>query len=288
MRRAVILPLLVLTQLAAVEVTHPKADAVLTAYRASLAEHLSEFEQEVAAAKADHDREVARDRERAVRDLKRLISNRSEIGEQVVVYRVVLGVDREDQEARGFFGAIGTLDDELARLTEQAEPTPDPIAAVGADLLAAASAAPAAAGGDFLSPAASWPTDAKGLSYGRGPWKGLMTASGRVPVRMTIELPGGPCYLHIRYAAKSSRPMRLSIDGQVVAESCVAGVTGGWQVNQVGWDTVGPITAPPGAAIAELQRSGASPHLRGVVVSRSPEPPEVDPFADVGMTANQR
>jgi len=289
MRCLACLSLLLALHLAAAEVKHPKVEAVLAAYRVEVAENLADFEQELLAIKADHDRAVARDRDRALRDLKRLVSHRSEVTEQIQVYRAVLQVARDDEDATAFFGVIGTLDEELAKL-DAIEPQVDAEVALGADLLGVPAAGPIPGddGVTCVSAAADWPLDQRGLAFGPGRWEGLVTANHGATIKMPIQLPGGACYLHIRYAARSSRPMQLTIDAQVVAESCLTAVTGGWHLNNLGWDTVGPIVAPPGQVVAELHRRSASPHLRGIVVSRSPEPPAVDPFAEAGMTASKR
>ena len=261
-------------QLSASEVAHPKVEAILADHQRDLDEHAAKLAQAMAEAEQDYRRDVERDRSRALRDLKRLVSSRSDIAEQAQVNRAVLQLDREDREARAFFDAIGTLDAELAALGEVSASEPKPVG--GVDLMAASVASLAAP--LVASPVAEWQRTGR-MWVDSSNYPGLLMASANVPIRFEIAVPGGPCYLHLRYTARQSRPMSLSIDGTLVEEAVVGGTTGGWQLPTLGWETVGPLTLPAGTVLFELLRPDASPHFRGAVISRSPEPPATDPFA---------
>ena len=73
-------------------------------------------EAAIAAAEARHQQEVSRANGIAIQGLKRLITSRSTPIEQVEIYRIILSVNREDEDAVRFFTAIGTLDNVLASL----------------------------------------------------------------------------------------------------------------------------------------------------------------------------
>ncbi|MEY4672569.1 MAG: Xanthan lyase precursor [Planctomycetota bacterium] len=79
-----------------------------------------------------------------------------------------------------------------------------------------------------------------------------------------FELEGlspGPHVLVARYAAQDSRPMRLLLDGTVVAENALGGTTGGWKPDHQRWRTVATLDLRGPRHLLRLERKDAVPHL---------------------------
>lgn len=83
--------------------------------------------------------------------------------------------------------------------------------------------------------------------------------------------------------------MDLFLNGVALESGAMTATSGSWQPDRLCWHSVGPITSPGGEMVLELRRAEPSPHLCGVVVSRSPQPPAEDPLsqAAAGITADQ-
>ncbi|MGA0868207.1 MAG: DUF1553 domain-containing protein [Planctomycetota bacterium] len=71
----------------------------------------------------------------------------------------------------------------------------------------------------------------------------------------------GPHRLRARFAAQESRPVRLSIDGVVVADRALAETTGGWLPKDQRWFDVGTFDLEPGRHVLRVEREGSIPHV---------------------------
>ncbi len=71
----------------------------------------------------------------------------------------------------------------------------------------------------------------------------------------------GKYRLSIRYAAMESRPMRLTLDETVIAESALAAKTGGWLPPDQRWEEVGEFDLGEGRHLLRAEREGPVPHL---------------------------
>jgi len=82
-----------------------------------------------------------------------------------------------------------------------------------------------------------------------------------VVVEYDVEFPVAAEYtLHIRYAAGSSRPVVLSLDGKPVGECC-AGVTGSWNTSGARWEETCKLQITQGKHTIKLERPGSFPHV---------------------------
>jgi hypothetical protein len=78
-----------------------------------------------------------------------------------------------------------------------------------------------------------------------------------------LEVPagGGPYELQVRFAAKESRPVRLWLDGEPLAERALAETSGDWFPAAQRWFTVASPDLAAGTHRLRLERDGAIPHL---------------------------
>ena len=67
--------------------------------------------------------------------------------------------------------------------------------------------------------------------------------------------------LLVRYAAAEPRPMTLSIDGNILSDKAVGGVTGGWSGSHQRWHVEANFDLAPGSHILRLERVGAVCHM---------------------------
>ncbi|MCC6782330.1 MAG: DUF1553 domain-containing protein [Planctomycetes bacterium] len=67
--------------------------------------------------------------------------------------------------------------------------------------------------------------------------------------------------LQVRFAAKESRPVRLSIDGGSLGERALAETTGDWFLRDQRWHVVAELELAAGAHVLRLERDGSIPHL---------------------------
>lgn len=71
----------------------------------------------------------------------------------------------------------------------------------------------------------------------------------------------GRARLEVRYAAKETRPVRVSVDGHVVAESALGAVTGSWNPDGQRWAEVATFDVRAGRNVLRIERDGVMPHL---------------------------
>ena len=93
---------------------NPRVDAILETFSEGTDDAQVEYLEAVAEAATERAKAVFEERERAIRDLKRLVNRRGDIAEQALIYKQVLRLDSSEQEAVEFFTAIGTIEQVLA------------------------------------------------------------------------------------------------------------------------------------------------------------------------------
>ena len=93
-----------------------KVDQVMKDFTALSDEAEKDYQAKMQEAAAERAEAVAEGREKAVRDLKRLVNKRGDVAEQAMIYKQVLRLERGDEEAVQFFTAIGTIEQVLADL----------------------------------------------------------------------------------------------------------------------------------------------------------------------------
>ena len=82
-----------------------------------------------------------------------------------------------------------------------------------------------------------------------------------------IELPvDGQYQIELRYAAKEARPVKLSLDGQLLRADAARATTGGWFVANQRWHVEGLYDAKAGKHVLRIERDGAVPHIDKVLI----------------------
>lgn len=71
----------------------------------------------------------------------------------------------------------------------------------------------------------------------------------------------GRARLEVRYAAKEMRPVRVLVDGTVVAPEALGAVTGSWNPDGQRWAEVATFDVRAGRNVLRIERDGALPHL---------------------------
>ena len=81
-------------------------------------------------------------------------------------------------------------------------------------------------------------------------------------VEYDVDVPRQGTYkLSLRYAAASSRPGRVLIDGSVAIKDAISGVTGGWMPSNQRWHAEGLLPLPSGRRILRLESEPMMSHL---------------------------
>jgi hypothetical protein len=92
----------------------------------------------------------------------------------------------------------------------------------------------------------------------------------------------GRFQLAVRYAAQESRPMRVRLDGAVVADAALAATTGGWRPEHQQWHAVAVADLTAGAHTLRLDAVGPHvPHLDAVLLTPVEEVGDADLLAPV-------
>ena len=81
---------------------------------------------------------------------------------------------------------------------------------------------------------------------------------------------GGRWRIRARYAAGESRPIRVLVDGEVIAEAFCGESTGSFEVEALRWSTI-EVDLPAGANRIRFERAGAFPHLDRLVFVSQPD-----------------
>jgi hypothetical protein len=99
-------------------------------------------------------------------------------------------------------------------------------------------------------------------NYGRG--IGVIYNAGQLPnvAEFDVSVPaGGPYLLEIRHAAGVARPVKVLLNGQLVAANAAERVTGSWYPDTQTWVPVGIFAFSPGKNVLRLERDGPFPHI---------------------------
>ncbi|GEM_PF-955112 len=77
-----------------------------------------------------------------------------------------------------------------------------------------------------------------------------------------FDIPADSCYvLELNYAAGSSRPVKLFVNGKLLTENAAAGVTGGFAESDAKWMAECVLCLKKGKNIIRLERPGGTPHF---------------------------
>jgi hypothetical protein len=88
------------------------------------------------------------------------------------------------------------------------------------------------------------------------------TEPGTQFVEYDLSLPAATrMRLEVRYAAESSRPVRVTLDERAVSESALGEPTGGWRLDARRWARVALLELRPGRNVLRLEREVDFPHL---------------------------
>ncbi len=79
--------------------------------------------------------------------------------------------------------------------------------------------------------------------------------------------------LSVCYAAAEARPFGVELNGNTVATSAGAAVTGGWEESNVSCKFVGDVKLLEKGNVVRLSRDHVFPHIRSIVLSRGFTPP---------------
>ena len=120
--------------------------------------------------------------------------------------------------------------------------------------------------------------------YGDAATKILHTQGGGEQfAEWRLEAPAaGRFHLAMRYAAQEARPMRVRLDGAVVADAALAATTGGWRPEHQQWHGVAVVELTPGAHTMRLEAIGPHvPHLDAVLLTPADHATDADLLAPV-------
>lgn len=99
-------------------------------------------------------------------------------------------------------------------------------------------------------------------SYGAG--IGVILNKGEIPnfAEYEVELPVGHYQLEIRYAQAESRPVQISIDGNLIKSNAATTVTGSWNPDTQRWEPVGLVKLSEGKHRIRVEKGdGPFPHI---------------------------
>ncbi len=114
------------------------------------------------------------------------------------------------------------------------------------------------------------------LTDGYGAGIGVVINAGPLPnyAEYDLDVPKEGTYqLAVRYAAADRRPVRILVNGRLVAGEACGAKTGSWNPDTQTWAAEAVVVLPAGKAVVRFERNGPVPHL--------------DKFALLPMTAEQ-
>jgi len=89
----------------------------------------------------------------------------------------------------------------------------------------------------------------------------------------TVEVEGGPYYVHFLYCSGEQRPCRMSTNREEQGGEVLGEITGGFMPADLVWGTYGPFTLIEGKNQIRIAADGYMPHLKGLCVSADKGPP---------------
>ena len=102
------------------------------------------------------------------------------------------------------------------------------------------------------------------LTDGYGAGIGVIINAGPLPnfAEYDLEVPKAGVYqLAVRYAAADPRPVRVLVNGRLVAGEACGEKTGGWNPDAQKWAAEAVIALPAGKVVVRFERAGPIPHL---------------------------
>ncbi|VTR95169.1 secreted protein containing duf1549 : Uncharacterized protein OS=Pirellula staleyi (strain ATCC 27377 / DSM 6068 / ICPB 4128) GN=Psta_3103 PE=4 SV=1: PSCyt1: PSCyt2: PSD1 [Gemmata massiliana] len=114
------------------------------------------------------------------------------------------------------------------------------------------------------------------LTDGYGAGIGVVINAGPLPnyAEYDLDVPKEGAYqIAVRYAAADRRPVRILVNGRLVAGEACGTKTGSWNPDTQTWVAEAVVVLPTGKAVVRFERNGPVPHL--------------DKFALLPMTAEQ-
>jgi len=121
-----------------------------------------------------------------------------------------------------------------------------------------------------------------------GNWDELVVCHGDGGMQqwdVSIEQ-AGQYYLHFEYASGEQRPVELFINDLRQLERCLGSNTGDFYAPDLKWERYGPFEFVKGVNRIRISTRGLMPHLAGFVVSKKPDAPDKDTFADLFQRRN--
>ncbi len=104
----------------------------------------------------------------------------------------------------------------------------------------------------------------------------------------TADVDGGTYWVHFYYCSGNRRPCRLSVNGNPQPGDMLADVTGGFMATNLRWQTHGPLEMAKGKSTIRVTADGLMPHLKGLIVSTSQQPPSPETLVDPAEVAARR
>jgi hypothetical protein len=125
-------------------------------------------------------------------------------------------------------------------------------------------------------PAGAIVVEAEDYSRGKYGGAGIFILNGNFTPNFAeydIEIAQAGTYqLELKYAAGSSRPIKLFLNGRLITDEAAAGVTGGFGDADAKWMVEGIVELRPGKNVLRLERPGGTPHFDKVGLVPSDRP----------------
>ena len=102
------------------------------------------------------------------------------------------------------------------------------------------------------------------LTDGYGAGIGVIINAGPLPnvAEYDVEMPAAGTYqLAVRYAAAEPRPVRVMVNGKLLAGAACGAKTGSWNPDTQTWHAEGVVALLAGKAVVKFERAGPFPHL---------------------------
>lgn len=101
-------------------------------------------------------------------------------------------------------------------------------------------------------------------------WRWVTCNGAGGMVLWEIDLPeAGKYYIHAYYTSGECRPLKLTINGELLEGDYFTKKTGGFDWKQLAWDTMGPFDFKQGVNTIKVNASGNMPHICSLVISKN-------------------
>jgi len=116
-------------------------------------------------------------------------------------------------------------------------------------------------------------------SEGYGECIGILISSGPTEVEYDVTVPKAGTYtLHMRYAAKQSRPGKLRVNGDLINEKAAGSVTGTWYPDSQTWHPEGTFPLNAGKNVIKFSWPTPTPHIDKLLFMPTDNPIHGEPF----------